>query len=232
MEAAKKEVEDVRISAWKDVRFLHHHMLTTLLTRAKDLFCLSYCMLTFIWHCSLTYLNAYRIPCGVNRIMPMIQLRKLRSSSCRAPGTHDSSTASWDNYITEKRSNSPKINKEGKHREETFEQKFWAASSRSIFLINQHCSNQYVHSSQSNLSSLNFSKQGGPSTRRYYFSKKSTIILKLLFISTQFSLLPISWDMSRLECKKQGFVSCIISTILKHAKKETCMVISSERWKY
>lgn len=159
-------------------------------------------------------------------------MRKLRSSSCRTPGTHDSSTAIWDNYITEKCSNSPKIIKEGKHREETFEQKFWAASSRSIFLINQHCSNQYVHSSQSNLSSLNFSKQGGPSTRRYYFSKKSTIILKLLFISTQFSLLPISWDMSLLECKKQGFVSCIISTILKHAKKETCMVISSERWKY
>lgn len=158
-------------------------------------------------------------------------MRKLRSSSCRTPGTHDSSTAIWDNYITEKRSNSPKINKGGQHREETFKQKFWAASSRSIFLINQHCSNQYVHDSQSNLSSLNFSKQGGPIRRRYYFSKKSTIILKLLFISTQFSLLPISWDLS-LECKKQGFVSCITSTILKLAKKEMCMVISSERWKY
>lgn len=36
---------DVRISGWKDVRFLHHHMLTTLLARTKYLFSLSCCML-------------------------------------------------------------------------------------------------------------------------------------------------------------------------------------------
>ena len=58
-----------------------------------------------------------------------------------------------------------KIKKGEKHREETFEQRFWAAGSTSTFLINEPCLHQYVHDSQFILPSPNFSKLAGRSKK-------------------------------------------------------------------